>query len=94
MAFWIDTIGVAAGLCSMASFVPQIVKLAREKEAEGVSFRTFAITSIGFVLWTSYGVLLKSWPIAAANAVCLALAATIVILTWRYGDHSRAPARR
>lgn len=84
MAFVTDAVGVAAGLCSMASFVPQIVKLVREKSAEGVSTRMFALTVTGFVLWTSYGVLLKSWPVVLSNAVCLALTSGIFLLTLRY----------
>ena len=84
MALITDAVGVAAGLCSMASFVPQIVKLVREKSAEGVSTRMFAITVTGFVLWTSYGVLLKSWPVIVSNAVCLGLTTTIFLLTLRF----------
>lgn len=84
MALITDAVGVAAGLCSMASFVPQIVKLVREKSAEGVSTRMFAITMTGFVLWTTYGVLLKSWPVMVTNAVCLGLTTTIFLLTLRY----------
>ncbi|MGZ8362835.1 MAG: SemiSWEET family sugar transporter [Caulobacteraceae bacterium] len=90
MSIWIDAVGVGAGLCSMASFVPQIVKLAREKTAEGVSLRTFAISVCGFVLWTTYGLLLKSWPIAASNLICLALVTTIFMLTWKYGRKAKS----
>ena len=84
-----NAVGTAAGLCSMSSFVPQLIKIAREKRAEGVSLRTYMVTVTGFVLWIAYGVLLKSWPVAASNSVCLILAGCILMLRWRYGEHGR-----
>lgn len=82
----VNAIGVAAGLASMSSFVPQIVKIWREKTASGVSIRMFAITVTAFTLWSAYGLLTGSWPVAASNLVCLALSATILVLRMRYGD--------
>jgi MtN3 and saliva related transmembrane protein len=81
----INAVGVAAGLCSMASFVPQLVKIAREKDATGVSLHMFAITIVGFALWITYGVLQNAWPVAASNSVCLLLAISIFGLRLRYG---------
>ena len=85
----VNAIGTAAGLFSMASFTPQLIKIAREKRAEGVSLRTYAVNVVGFVLWITYGVLLGSWPVAVSNAVNLILAGAILALRWRYGDGAR-----
>jgi MtN3 and saliva related transmembrane protein len=68
----------------MASFGPQVVKLWREKDASAVSLRTYLVTVGGFGLWVAYGVLLRSWPLAVSNGVCLALAATILVLKLRF----------
>ena len=70
----------------MASFVPQIVKIVRERDAEGVSLRMFAVTAVGFACWITYGVLSNSWPVAASNAVCLVLVIAIIVLRLRFGD--------
>ena len=85
----VNAVGTAAGLCSMASFTPQLIKIAREKQAEGVSLRTYVVNVVGFVLWITYGVLLGSWPVAISNAVNLLLAGAILVLRWRYGEHAR-----
>ena len=85
----VNGIGTAAGLFSMSSFVPQLIKIAREKRAEGVSLRTYVVTVTGFVLWITYGVLLGSWPVAVSNAVNLLLAGAILALRWRYGEGGR-----
>ncbi len=79
-----DVVGTAAGLCSMTSFVPQIVKIVRERHAESVSLRMYLVTVTGFVLWTTYGLILGSWPVWGSNAINLLLAATILTLKWRY----------
>ncbi len=85
----VNGVGTAAGLCSMSSFVPQLIKIAREKRAAGVSLRTYVVNVTGFVLWIVYGLLLGSWPVAASNAVNLLLAGAILILRWRYGESGR-----
>jgi MtN3 and saliva related transmembrane protein len=88
----IDVVGTAAGLCSMSSFVPQIVKIVREGDAEQVSLRMYMVTVTGFVLWVTYGVLSHSWPVWASNSVCLALSATILALKLRFGRDGKAKA--
>ena len=79
-----DIIGTLAALCSMASFVPQIIKIWRDRDAESVSLRMYLVTVTGFTLWTAYGVMTHSWPVVGSNIVCLILAAIILGLTWRF----------
>ena len=86
MDLLINGLGAAAALASIASFVPQVVKIWREKDASAVSLNMYAVTVTGFCLWVSYGVLLKSWPLVASNTACLILSAMILILKLRYGD--------
>jgi MtN3 and saliva related transmembrane protein len=81
----INVFGVVAGLCSMMSFVPQIWKITRTKDASGVSLRMYAVTIVGFICWTVYGVLSQSWPVMLANAVCLVLVSVIFVLRLRFG---------
>lgn len=70
----------------MVSFVPQIGKILTERSAEGISLKMFAVTVTAFVLWTVYGWLLGSWPIATSNAICLCLSFAIVALRLKFGD--------
>jgi MtN3 and saliva related transmembrane protein len=86
----VNLVGAAAGLCSMTSFAPQVVKILREKRAEGVSLHTYVVTVIGFVLWIAYGVMLGSWPVTVSNSVSLALSGAILALRWRYGEGGAA----
>jgi MtN3 and saliva related transmembrane protein len=83
----INAFGVVAGLCSMTSFVPQIMKIMRERDASGVSLRMYAVTIVGFICWTIYGALSQSWPVTLANAVCLVLVSIIFTLRLRFGGN-------
>ena len=82
----INVIGTGAALCTITSFVPQIIKIIRERDASSVSLRMYALTVSAFSLWTIYGVMLGAWPLVAANSVSLALAATALVCKWRFRD--------
>jgi MtN3 and saliva related transmembrane protein len=88
MAEFANVVGTAAAICSMASFVPQILKILRERDASSVSLRMYAVTVTGFTLWVAYGVMISSWPVVGSNIVCLVLSATILVLKWRF-QHGR-----
>ena len=70
MSLIANIVGTGAALCSMTSFVPQIIKIWKERDASSVSLRMYLVTVTGFVLWTVYGVLTGSWPVTASNIIC------------------------
>lgn len=81
---WIEAIGLVAGALSCASFVPQILKLARQRDASGVSRRMYLVTVTAFALWLTYGLVHGRVALIAGNGICLLLAATILALKiWR-----------
>jgi MtN3 and saliva related transmembrane protein len=79
-----NTVGTAAALCSIGSFLPQVVKIARERDASSVSLRMYVVTVIGFGLWTGYGVLIGSWPVAVSNILALACAGAVLGMKLRF----------
>ncbi|MBS0409805.1 MAG: SemiSWEET transporter [Proteobacteria bacterium] len=83
-----EVLGGGAAICSMVSFAPQLVKIWREHDAASVSMRMYAISVLGFSLWTSYGLLIGRWPVIVCNAVCLAICVMILILKRRYACRS------
>ena len=80
----INAVGVGAAVCSMTSFAPQLIKIWKEKDASSVSLRMYLVTVAGFVLWTTYGVIIGKWPIVGSNAVCLGMSAAVLALKIRY----------
>jgi MtN3 and saliva related transmembrane protein len=89
---FVNAVGVLAALCSMVSFVPQVVKIWRERDASSVSLRMYVVTVLGFSLWTAYGVLLKSWPLVGSNLISLVLSAAILALKLWFGDGGQGAA--
>lgn len=89
----INAFGVIAGLCSMTSFVPQILKIVRERDASAISLHMYAVTIIGFACWTTYGALSGSWPVTLSNAICLILVIAIFALRLRFGGEPATAAR-
>ncbi|WP_375267812.1 SemiSWEET family sugar transporter [Phenylobacterium sp.] len=81
---------MCAGLCSMASFTPQIVKTWRERDARSISLRMYVVTVTGFSLWVAYGLMIESLPVIFTNVVCLTLSGLILAMKWRL---SHCPAR-
>jgi MtN3 and saliva related transmembrane protein len=82
-----NLVGAAAAIASMTSFAPQLLKIWRERDASSVSLRMYVVTVTGFSLWIAYGVLIGSWPVMAANTVCLLLSGAILVLKGRFSRH-------
>ena len=92
--WWITVLGAAAGLCTVGSFVPQVVKAWREGDTNAISLRMYLVLVAGFVLWLGYGVLIGSWPIILVNAGNLVLSAAILRLKLRDGKGAGSVASR
>lgn len=89
-SFLPEVVGFCAGLCSMVSFTPQLIKTWRERDARSISLRMYVVTVTGFSLWVTYGVMIGSWPVMLTNSVCLILSALILAMKWRF-SHNPAP---
>jgi MtN3 and saliva related transmembrane protein len=74
-----DWIGYAAATLTTASFLPQAVLTLRTRDTRGISLAMYSAFTAGVALWLLYGLALGQWPIIVANAVTLALAATILL---------------
>ncbi|WP_374516282.1 SemiSWEET family sugar transporter [Brevundimonas sp.] len=77
-------VGVAAALCSITSFAPQMVKIWKERDASAVSLKTYSLTVTCFALWVVYGVMTGAWPVTFANACALVMASGVLAMKWRF----------
>jgi MtN3 and saliva related transmembrane protein len=75
-----DTIGYLAATLTTFSFVPQALLTVRTRDVRGISLGMYSVFTVGVALWLAYGVALGDWPIIVANALTLALAATILVM--------------
>lgn len=82
--FWAEALGVAAGSLTTFAFLPQVLKIWRERSAAGLSLSTFAIFTSGVFLWLIYGFFIGSFAVTFFNAITLVLAGAIVLGAWRF----------
>ena len=82
---YVTIIGLAAAILTSIAFVPQVIKIWKTKSAKDISLGMFVIFCTGLILWLVYGVLIKSLPVVAANAVTLVLALSILVLKIKHG---------
>ena len=73
-------IGAAAALTSTLSFAPQAWRIIATRETGAISFSAYSLTVVAFSLWTTYGVLKMDWPLIVPNAICLVMAAFILMM--------------
>ena len=73
-------IGGLAAIASTVSFLPQAIKIIQTRNTTGISTGMYCVTVFGFALWTTYGIVLKAWPLIVSNSICLALSAFILAM--------------
>jgi MtN3 and saliva related transmembrane protein len=80
----VQAIGYMAAFSTTVSFVPQLVRVVRLKSARDISLGMFLFFSWGVFCWLIYGMIIRSWPVTAANAVTLGLSLSILVLKLKY----------
>jgi MtN3 and saliva related transmembrane protein len=80
-----DIIGAAGAVLTTLCWLPQALKVLREKDTRALSLSANAAFTIGMVLWLVYGLALGDWPLIGSSGVTLALMMPILGLKLRYG---------
>lgn len=77
-------IGMTAAICTTVAFVPQAIKTIKSKHTKDLSRGMYTVLSIGVLLWTIYGILIRDLPVILANVVTLIFTSIILILIFKY----------
>lgn len=80
----IQLLGLLAGSCTTAAFIPQVLKTWKSRSARDLSLGMFSIFCTGVVLWLVYGLLIMDIPVIIANLVTLVLASFLLFLKLRW----------
>ncbi|HRJ31495.1 MAG: SemiSWEET family sugar transporter [Cyclobacteriaceae bacterium] len=80
----IQLLGLVAGSCTTAAFIPQVVKTWKSRSAKDLSLGMFSIFCTGVLLWLAYGLLIMDIPVIIANMVTLVLASFLLVLKLRW----------
>ena len=82
-----EIIGFIAGGLSSALFVPQIVKIIKEKSAEEIALLTCIIGIVSSGLWLWYGIMNEHLSMIVTNSISVIATGMLLILKWKYsGD--------
>lgn len=76
--------GIAAGVFTSTSMLPQLVKLIKEKKADAISPVMLIVLIIGLTLWTIYGIMRNDWPIIITNVFAWVVNVILLVLRQRY----------
>lgn len=78
-------VGILAGTLCTISFIPQIIKIIKTRQAKDLSLITFSIFALGVFFWLIYGIMIKEVPVILANGITLVLVAIVVAAKLKYG---------
>lgn len=81
----IELVGMAGATLTTLCWLPQAVKVLRDKDTRALSLSTNAAFTLGVALWLLYGLALENWPLIGSEAVTLALMLPILAMKLRYG---------
>jgi MtN3 and saliva related transmembrane protein len=77
-------ISIVAGICSSMSFLPQVIKTYKEKEAEEISMLMYTTVIIGLSLWMVTGIIYQNMAMVFFNSLAVALCVAEVGLKIKY----------
>lgn len=82
----VTVLGLVAGACTTASFLPQVIKTWKTKSAKDLSLWMFVVFCLGVLLWLIYGIIINSFPVIISNVLTLSMAGIILVFKLRFGN--------
>jgi MtN3 and saliva related transmembrane protein len=82
---FVEMIGALAAVLTTLCWVPQALKIIRDRETRAISLTATALSVLGILLWLIYGLAIADAPLIASSAVTFAITAAILALKIRHG---------
>jgi MtN3 and saliva related transmembrane protein len=80
-----EAVGIAGALLTTFCWLPQVVKIVRERDTRAISFGANFACAVGVACWLVYGAVLTDWPLIGSSAATLVLLVAILALKLRHG---------
>lgn len=80
-----SAIGIAAAVLTTLCWLPQTIKVIREKETRALSLWANLVFAFGILLWLLYGIGIGDWPVIGANATSFVMILIIIVMKLRHG---------
>ena len=77
----VEAVGLIGATFTTLAFVPQMIKIWKNRSSKGVSLLMYFCMLIGIIIWLIYGILIDSIAVVAANILSGILQVVIIFLT-------------
>ena len=77
----VEVVGLVGATFTTLAFVPQVVKIWKNRSSNGVSLSMYVCMLVGIIIWLAYGILINSVAVIAANILSGILQVVIIFLT-------------
>jgi len=84
MNVWVEILGCVAGILTSSSFVPQFIKLKKQRIALGVSIQTYVFACVGSLIWLLYGTFKHSIALILFNLFNVVISICIIYLVKKF----------
>jgi len=81
----VDAIGATGAALTTLCWVPQAIKIIRERDTRAISLPGTMLCVIGVLFWLVYGLVLVDGPLIGSSIATFAMTATILVLKIRHG---------
>jgi MtN3 and saliva related transmembrane protein len=79
----LEILGFIAAILTTLSFLPQALRIRRQRSAADVSLTMYLMMVAGQVLWLAYGFVISSPSLIAANVVGISLVTWVLAMKFR-----------
>ncbi|MDA8850895.1 SemiSWEET transporter [Flavobacteriaceae bacterium] len=77
----VEVVGLVGATFTTLAFVPQVVKIWKNRSSNGVSLSMYVCMLVGIIIWLAYGILINSIAVITANILSGILQVVIIFLT-------------
>ncbi len=77
-------LGYVAGLLTVGSFLPQVIRAWQTRRTRDLSLEGLSLLVTASTLWVVYGTITTDWPIILTNLGMCALNGSLVVAKLRY----------
>ncbi|HEX7977171.1 MAG TPA: SemiSWEET family transporter [Gemmatimonadaceae bacterium] len=81
----VNELGYVAGLVTVASFLPQVVRAWRTRQTRDLSLASLALLITAGSMWILYGALSRDWPVVATNSGMVGLLVLLAMAKVKHG---------
>lgn len=80
-----EFIGTIAATLTTAAYIPQTIKVLREKHTKSISLGMYVMITLGIAMWLVYGLMIDSPSLIIANGLTLVMSSVILLMKLRHG---------